>query len=118
MFFMFKFFLYFSISFIILSFPLADKPIFEHMNHFAKPYTANIYKAVKVNINSGVEKGSKLGKDLFSNTSAQSDQVKTKYSSVKKSMKQIESEIENHHDSFTVEEKELLKKVLKKAESY
>ena len=118
MFFMFKFFLYFSISFVILSFPLADKPIFEHMNYFTKPYTANIYKAVKSNFNSGVEKGSKMGKDLFSNTSAKSDQVKTKYSSIKRSMKQIDDDIEKHHDNFTVEEKELLKKVLKKAESY
>ncbi|PIK14534.1 MAG: hypothetical protein CES88_09320 [Halobacteriovorax sp. JY17] len=118
MFFMFKFCLYFSISFIILSFPLANKPIFEYMNQFTKPYTANIYKAVKSNFNSGIEQGSQMGKDLFSNTSAKSDQVKTKYSSVKKSMKQIDDEIEKNHDSFTVEEKELLKKVLKKAESY
>ncbi|WP_290733698.1 hypothetical protein [Halobacteriovorax sp. JY17] len=88
------------------------------MNQFTKPYTANIYKAVKSNFNSGIEQGSQMGKDLFSNTSAKSDQVKTKYSSVKKSMKQIDDEIEKNHDSFTVEEKELLKKVLKKAESY
>ncbi|GEM_PF-651118 len=118
MFFMFKFFLYFSISFVILSFPLADKPIFEHMNQFTQPYTSNIYKAVKSNFNNGVEHGSKIGKDLFSNTSAKSDQVKTKYSSVKKSMKQIEADIEKNHDNFTVEEKELLRNVLKKAESY
>ncbi|ATH06555.1 hypothetical protein BIY24_00930 [Halobacteriovorax marinus] len=118
MFFVFKFFLYFSISFIILSFPLSDKTVFEHMNKFTKPYTANIYKSVKSNFNSGIKQGTHYGKELFSNTSSKSDQVKTKYSSVKKSMKQIENEIESHHDNFTVEEKELLKKVLKKAESY
>ncbi|WP_372655162.1 hypothetical protein [Halobacteriovorax sp.] len=89
------------------------------MNQFTQPYTANIYKSVKSNFNSGIEQGSQIGKDLFSNTSAKKiDQVKTKYSSVKKSMKQIEADIEKNHDNFTVEEKELLRSVLKKAESY
>ncbi|OUR93117.1 hypothetical protein A9Q84_21685 [Halobacteriovorax marinus] len=118
MFFIFKFCLYFSISFIILSFPLGEKPLFEHVNKFTKPYTENIYKSVKTNVNSGINKGSQLGQELFSNTSPNIDKVKTKYSSLKKSTRDIEEEIESHHGNFTIEEKELLKKVLKKAESY
>lgn len=118
MFFIFKFCLYFSISFIILSFPLGEKPLFEHVNKFAKPYTTNIYKSVKSNVSTGITKGSQLGHDLFLNTSPKIDKVKTKNSSVKKSEKKIEEEINSHHETYTVEERELLKKVLKKAESY
>jgi len=116
MFFIFKFFLYFSISFIILSFPLGEKPLFEHVNKFAKPYTTNIYKSVKSNVTSGLNKGSQIGHDLFLNTTPKTDKVKTKYSALKKSNKKIEEEIDFHHETYTIEEKELLKKVLKKAE--
>jgi hypothetical protein len=114
MFFIFKFALYFSISFVILSFPIGEKTVFEHVNKVAHPYTNDIYKSVKTNVNTGIEKGTKIGKDLFSNTSPTTDQIKTKYSSMKKKAKKIEAAIEKNHEAFTVEEKELLMKVLNK----
>lgn len=114
MFFMFKFALYFSISFVILSFPIGEKTVFEHVNKVAHPYTQNIYKSVKNGVNSGISKGSEIGKDLFANTSPTTDEIKTKYSSMKKNAKKIEEAIDSHHQAFTVEEKELLMKVLNK----
>ncbi|WP_127715118.1 hypothetical protein [Halobacteriovorax sp. HLS] len=108
MFFMFKFALYFAISFVILSFPIADKTVFEHVNKIAHPYTDNIYKSVKSNVSQGIKESSKL----FSNSSPNTDEIKTKYSSMKKKVKKIEQAIESNHESFTIEEKEMLKKVL------
>ena len=108
MFFMFKFGLYFSISFVILSFPIGEKTVFEHVNKIAHPYTGNIYKSVKTSVKKGIDEGAKV----FSNSTPDIDQVKTKFSSMKKKVKKIEAAIESNHQSFTIEEKELLKKVL------
>ncbi len=43
--FIIKFAIYFSLSFIILSFPVGNKPIFNHLNKVAQPYTTELFSS-------------------------------------------------------------------------
>ena len=42
-----RFIFYFSISFVIMCFPLQERPIFDHAYHIISPITLGIFKVVK-----------------------------------------------------------------------
>lgn len=106
--FIIKFFIYFSISFTILSFPIGNKSIFFHLNQVAKPYTQKVFKMIGSNVESGLQEGSVISKKLFSNSLPTEDKIKSSLSSMSKKIP-IKKKMEGE---YTVEEKQMLNKVL------
>lgn len=114
--FVFKFVGYFFISFIIMSFPIKNRPVFEHLDRFLRPSTEKIYIILKRNAKEGAQIGKDILKKIFNNTSLKEDKLKTKISSIQKK-KNIIEEIKKEDktlDEYTDEEKELLRKVFQK----
>lgn len=68
MFKIFKFALSFSFSFIILSYPINDRPIFEHMSSVTAPYTQNVLSQINLFFGTTIQSSKKLGEQLFSNS--------------------------------------------------
>ncbi|TNE98089.1 MAG: hypothetical protein EP326_10430 [Deltaproteobacteria bacterium] len=120
MFFMLKFTIYFSISFVILCIPIQNRTLFNLIHKHASPYTTQIFSEVEKAASNQIQKGSKFTKKFFSNSNPdQQDKVIAKFSSTKKPMMENVEELMKDEDTeeegYTVEEKELLNKILKEA---
>ena len=106
-----KFLLYFSISYILLSIPIKDRPLFLHINKFTAPYTSKLFAYTA----DGVQKGIKSGKKFFSNSSPDlNDFIKSSKSAIKKEgQKSLEllDEKDLPLESYTAEEEELIKQL-------
>jgi gas vesicle protein len=109
--FVIKFLFYFSLSFVILSVPVSgNKKVFNYCDELAKPYTAQIFGAIKGAISNGVHESKRVSKKLFNNTSEKIDEVKSSISaSQKEAIKEIDS---TPKDSYTPEEREALLRIL------
>lgn len=108
MFFILKFSLYFTLSFFILSLPIQDGPLFDKIYNITSPVTQDIVSYVKKKIGRTTTDLQEVGQKAFSNTKdipKAQDQVSSELSS------NVKKEIEKH-DSYTVEERESLLKVL------
>lgn len=107
MFFILKFGLYFSLSFFILSFPVQDEPLFDKIYSVTRPITQKVISVIKHNIGKTTSELQEVGEKAFSNTRdiPNQDQVSSELSST------VKEEIEKH-DSYTVEERESLLRVL------
>ena len=110
--FIIKFLFYFSLSFIILSFPIENKNVFFHLNKVAKPYTQKIFEMVGTKVETGIQKGSIFSKKLFSNTLPAEDKIKSTLSSMSKKVP-IKKKMEGE---YTNEEKSMLNKILNRIE--
>ncbi len=123
-----KFFLAFCISFVLLSIPIQEKPIFYYLNQWAQPITSEIFSSSKSAIIEGVKETKVIGKKMFNNTKPKADEISVTSSSVNRSSKpkhiqkqadeeEINHEIEGikHSDEFTDEEKNMLNNILKQA---
>jgi hypothetical protein len=121
MFFMLKFLLYFTISFLIMNIPIGDKHIFHYMESFTKSYTKPLYGAVKGRVKEAVQTGNHYSKKVFETMPSKvEDQVSTHYSSAAKKEKKAQPApvavpSEKELDSYTQEEKSALIRVLKGA---
>ncbi|MCP4913929.1 MAG: hypothetical protein GY909_12525 [Oligoflexia bacterium] len=120
--FIIKFAIYFSLSFIILSFPVGNKPIFNHLNKVAQPYTTELFSSFFDKAKDNIQTGKEFGKKLFSTKIDKQDLIKTQFSSTvkeaqpqerRKIKKELKKELNN--DSYTAEEKELLKKIIEES---
>ncbi len=119
MIFMIKFTVYFSISFVILCIPIQNKTLFNIIHQHARPYTTQIFSEVEKAASTQIQKSSKFTKKFFSNSDPeQQDKVMAKFSSTKKPPVENVEELmkdEDHEEGYTVEERELLNKILKEA---
>ncbi len=112
MFSLIKFSIYFAVSFIILSFPVNNKTIFGHLNGYSRPYTDKIFNTITINAENLFNKGSDASKKLFTNTKPKNtkiDKVKMKRSSIRK-------DIEHAQEKYTIEEQEMIRKILEKSQ--
>ena len=106
-----KFSFYFVLSYMILCIPLKERQVFDHLYQLTSPYTESLFSIIKVKGKEGLEESKKI----FSNTKpSHGDKVKSRLSSIQK--KSLRKEIESPSESYTNEEKELLKKILKEAQ--
>lgn len=113
MFFILKFSLTFICSFLILSIPISNQTLFEHIHDSTYPYTKNVVSVVKKNLRKTTDEISEVGKNAFHNTRPKEtpfDKVRDIKSSIVK-----EELIESHND-YTDEEKASLLRVLEKAQ--
>jgi len=111
----FKFAFYFFISFIILSIPLYNRPLFDHAYKYMRPTTNKIINYLHQNIELGLGQGEKTIKKIFS---MEEDAVKSNQSALqkgkfRKSFNQQSLEHETPMGSYTQEEKLLLEKIIK-----
>lgn len=115
MFFMFKFTIYFAISFAILCIPFGqgDGRIFDALYNYTRPYANNVVKTTKQKISTTT----RYSKKLFSNSSpsATNDEVSLRKSAVQKDDLSNDSLIEENdsedslNDIPTKEKEEILK---------
>ena len=120
MIFMIKFTIYFSISFIILCIPIQNKTLFNLMHHHTKPYTTQIFSNVEQAASEQIKNGSSFTKKFFSNSDPgdHQDKVINKFSSTKKiAIENVDELMKDdvQDEEYTVEERELLNKILKEA---
>ena len=111
MFGMIKFCLTFCLCFLLLTIPLRQKPLFYYLDSWAKPFTNRIFKHSRIVFWESVEDGKKFGKQIFNNSLPQSSEYKAKSDKVK--MKSSATQKQEHLDSYTDEEKEMLLQILK-----
>ncbi len=116
-----KFFLAFCISFVLLSIPVQERPIFYYLNQWAKPITQELFNSSKSAIIDGVKETKVIGKKMFNNSIPKEDQISITSSSIDKKQshtdhfhEELDDEIEGikHSDEYTDEEKNMLNKIL------
>jgi nicotinamide mononucleotide adenylyltransferase len=115
-----KFFIAFSFSFVLLSIPIQEKPIFYYLNEWARPITKEIFSSSRSAILEGVKETKTIGKKMFNNTRPKEDEISTTSSSLDKHShhesidEEMRDEIEGikHSDEFTDEEKNMLNQIL------
>jgi len=108
-----KFLIAFCVSFVFLSIPVQNKPIFYYLNGWASPITEEIFSGSKQVLLDGVREGKTFGKKLFNNVAPDTDNISLQSSSVvKKNVKKVVQEID-HNETYTDEEKDMLIKILK-----
>ncbi|EQC47072.1 hypothetical protein M899_0189 [Bacteriovorax sp. BSW11_IV] len=104
--FLFKFIFNFSLSFILLSIPVKNKPVFSHIYDVTKPYTQKIITFSEETFNTIYVDVSAVMKKSYSNSSPESLEEDSLSLSASAS-----DEIDSHAESYTDEEKEALKKI-------
>jgi len=116
-----KFFIAFCVSFVFLSIPIQNKPIFYYLNQWATPITSEIFTSSQKALIDGVQETKIISHKMFNNTRPKQDQISVTSSSLdKKKAKpsnmnhQIRDEIEGikHSDEYTDEEKNMLNNIL------
>ncbi|MBT3981316.1 MAG: hypothetical protein HOE90_08175 [Bacteriovoracaceae bacterium] len=119
-----KFSISFFISFMILSYPIGEKKIFSHLSEKTQGYTDPIFEKINERLSSVISGTKDYGKKLFSNANPQNiDSIKYEISSLKKSGNTPSKNRRNGRksaknppqESYTKEEKEILKKMLKES---
>lgn len=106
-----KFVFYFFISFIILCFPLQDKPIFDHAYHIVSPITSGLFKVMKQKLSSST---SSLGRTVSSMWSSSPDGKETTVAApvisddVTHDTKELPID-----EQYTLEEREILDRVMR-----
>lgn len=113
MFFIIKFTLSFTLSFLILSIPVNNQTLFDLIHDSTRPYTQDIVSVVRKNAKKTTSEITEVGKKAFGNTSPS----ETPYDKVKETQSsQIRKEIIENHQDYTVEEKQSLLRILEKAQ--
>lgn len=111
MFSLIRFSLSFLFSFLILSIPINKESLFTHIHEASAPFTNEFIGVLSKNTTKAINETTEIGRRAFSNTKPkdnQSDKIKATQSAARKSQTMP-------HDDYTVEEKELLKRVFEKA---
>lgn len=88
MFSLFKFMISFTISFLILAFPINGKPVFYYLFKVAAPMTEGVYDGIKSGANASLQKGKEVGWGFFTNAIPPNG---------KKEAKEIETDVEEKH---------------------
>lgn len=120
-----KFFIAFCVSFVLLSIPIQEKPVFYYLNQWAEPITQEIFSSSKKVIIDGVKETKVISKKMFNNTKPKEDHISIKSSSLDKmkiSQQELEDEVRDeiegikHSDEYTDEEKNMLNQILQNAQ--
>ncbi len=74
----------FIVSFIVLSMPISDKPVFYHLSELTGPLGGDIQKSFSKSLKRSVSKTKKMSSKLFSNSNPPKvkDRVKSRQSSI------------------------------------
>jgi hypothetical protein len=89
MFSLFKFMISFTISFLILAFPIKGKPVFYYLFKVAAPMTEGVYDGIKTGANASLKKGAEVGWSFFTNAVPPSGK--------KEEIEDIEANVEEKH---------------------
>jgi len=106
-----KFFIAFCISFVFLSIPIENRPIFYYFNQWASPITTELFSSSRKALIDGVQETKVISKKMFNNTRPKQDQISVKSSSLNKKIDEIEGI--KHSDEYTDEEKHMLNNILR-----
>jgi hypothetical protein len=71
----------FVISFIVLSMPISNRPLFYHLSDLTGPLGGEIKKSFSKSIDRSLEKSKEIGSELFTSSNVQ-DRVKSKQSAI------------------------------------
>ena len=113
-----KFMIAFCFSFVLLSIPIQQKPMFYYLNDWASPITQEIFSSSKQALMKGVKSTKKIGNKMFNNTRPEQDKINVQSSSVNKKSRDYDHELEHeiegikHSDEYTDEEKNMLNQIL------
>ncbi|MFG1500576.1 hypothetical protein ABMA70_10260 [Halobacteriovorax sp. XZX-3] len=118
---MFRFLIYFTISFLILAFPVSkSSTVFDSVNKPLKPYTQKVYSTIAFYLSTSLSEGKEITVKLFNNTAKKVDYVKRESSGfakpVAKKAQDLDALDDYQHGEYTVEEREALLKVLRESE--
>ena len=116
--FLIKFTFYFVLSYFILTIPIQNRPIFDHIGDTTGPYTDKIHKITQDISYQGIQFSKKMGLKLFRNSNPKRfSKLDLKHSSIvdydKKSRTRPIVKLKPQ-DNYTAEEEELLRKLLKR----
>jgi hypothetical protein len=118
--FFFKFSIYFILSFLILSVPISDRPIFFYLYEKVSPYSQTFFNSLKKEAAEGIKQGKQIGKNLFEvdpkvlNKKLESPPPVENAQNNSENT-ELEEKEESSPDAITDEERALIEKVLKKA---
>ena len=110
-----RFTIYFSLSYLILNIPIGHIKLFDFLGKHTDPYIERGWSQLNEIKDNQIKKGKNVGKKIFSNTLPKNqDEVKSQLSSNQgKKKEKIKKQIDKEHiDNYTVEERELLKKII------
>lgn len=116
-----RFFISFTLSFLILSIPIGNHHLFGVIHTVTSPYTESIYEGTIEATQSGFEKTRGMAQKVFNNSSpdpatSEVDRVQSTSAAVsktgKKMKEEVESIIKNQRETITAEEEEKLRRVL------
>ena len=111
MFSMLKFVITFCFSFLLLSIPVQNKPLFYYLNQWAKPITNEVFSGSRDVLLKGVKRSKNFSQQIFNNTVPQKDEISLQNSSLDKGKHEALKHID-HGEDYTAEEKDMLKKIL------
>lgn len=104
--------IYFAISFTILSIPVNNRPLFGHLHKHTAPYTSRVFIQIADSVKRGIEKG----KRIFINSDPGHDHSDVIMATQSSTLDKNLEEVQIPEGEYTDEEKEVLEKVLKKAQ--
>ena len=111
-----KLLIYFTMSFIVLSIPIADKKLYYHLDNSFSPFTSIAIKEGKRALISSKEI---IIKTFTNSSSRRVDQVNNRFSAHKKNKSSLgiykSVDIKSNEESYTHEEEKLLEKVMLQA---
>tara|TARA_R110002049_G_scaffold147170_1_gene309857 strand:+ start:295 stop:633 length:339 start_codon:yes stop_codon:yes gene_type:complete len=107
--FIFKPLLWFSFSFLVLSIPVSERPLFDHISGVFGPTAQGVINDFGSRASESVQVGKKAIKQLFQTIPSNGDKVELRQSS---SIKKVKAKEVSPKDEYTIEEKALLKQIL------
>lgn len=97
-------FLWFTASFVVLSIPVSQQPIFDHITNIFGPTTQGFIQDFSKRANESVQVGKKAVDKLFETVPKNTDKLKLQQSSIDKE--------ELPEEEYTIEEKQMLQQIL------
>ena len=105
--FLMKFSVYFTISYLILAFPINNDTIFDRMHEHTAPITTKVYDYLSLQLNKlSINEEIKVIKQK---STSYTDKLKSKFSGVSK-----KGQLSTKQDSYTNNEKNLLQQITNK----
>ena len=111
---LFKFPLYFAISFILLSIPINSKTLFYHIDDALGPMTTQVHKQMKRALIKGHATGKEFIRKVFLTNAPDKESLKIDRIQRKNSGISLEESIEA--DEYTPEDRELLQSLLENSD--
>lgn len=97
---------WFCFSFLVLSIPISERPLFDHISGVFGPTARGVIQDFNQRAEETVRVGKKAIDQLFRTIPKNADKVEVRQSSVSKIKEEIPS------DDYTIEEKQLLNNIL------